>query len=67
MNHNFEMQHLMTILPGTLTNRLGKFVFKIAISQIPFLQNRHQEFYSKYLEKLEYQMFRKGDIITQRN
>ena len=32
INKNFEMQHLMTILPSTLSNRLGKFVFKGAIS-----------------------------------
>ena len=54
---NLEIQHLLKILPSTLTHRLGQFIFKGAIKKIPFLQDRELDFYSRYLEELKLKNF----------
>jgi len=58
---NQEMSYLLKILPNTLKTKLSKFLFKDAIMLNKFLQNRDDDFYSKFLDELETIRFIKGD------
>ena len=61
---NQEMSYLLKILPSTLKTRLAKFLFQQAIYVNRFLQDRGDNFYSKYLEELKAERFQKDDIIA---
>lgn len=58
------MSYLLKILPITLKTQLAKFLYEDAIKIHRFLQDRDDNFYSKYLEELEADKFKKGDIIS---
>lgn len=61
---NQEMSYLLKILPSTLKTQLAKFLYQDAILVNRFLQDRDDNFYSKYLEELKQERFVKGDVIS---
>ena len=61
---NQEMSYLLKILPSTLKTQLAKFLYQEAIFVNRFLQDRDDNFYSKYLEELKTQRFVKNDVIS---
>ena len=61
---NQEMSYLLKILPSTLKTQLAKFLYQDAITVNRFLQDRDDNFYSKYLEELKSERFVKGDVIS---
>lgn len=58
------MSYLLKILPSTLKTQLAKFLYQNAILVNKFLQDRDDNFYSKYLEEMQNQKFVKGDVIA---
>jgi CRP-like cAMP-binding protein len=58
------MSYLLKILPSTLKTQLAKFLYQDAILVNRFLQDRDDNFYSKYLEELKSERFVKGDVIS---
>ena len=58
------MSYLLKILPITLKTQLAKFLYQDAIQLHRFLQFREDNFYSKYLEELDPDHFKQGDIIS---
>ena len=58
------MSYLLKILPSTLKTQLAKFLYQDAILVNRFLQDRDDNFYSKYLEELRADRFNKGDTIA---
>jgi|TARA_B110000285_G_C15076784_1_gene591206 CRP-like cAMP-binding protein len=58
------MSYLLKILPSTLKTQLAKFLYQDAILVNRFLQDRDDNFYSKYLEELKQERFVKGDVIS---
>ena len=58
------MSYLLKILPSTLKTQLAKFLYQDAIMMNRFLQDRDDNFYSKYLEELKTQRFMKNDVIS---
>ena len=57
------MSYLLQLLPSTLKTQLAKFLYMEAILTNRFLQNRDDNFYSKYLEELQSEKFNANDII----
>lgn len=64
---NKEFQYLLKILPDTLSKRLSQFLFQNAISNIPFLQNRRPDFYSKFLHQLDSKIFYKDETLCRQD
>lgn len=60
---NQEMSYLLQLLPSTLKTQLAKFLYMDAIVTNRFLQNRDDNFYSKYLEELQSEKFNANDLI----
>ena len=58
------MSYLLKILPSTLKTQLAKFLYEDAIRVHRFLQDRDDNFYSKYLEELKTERYSKGETIT---
>mmetsp|Transcript_5915 Transcript_5915/g.10087 ORF Transcript_5915/g.10087 Transcript_5915/m.10087 type:complete len:219 (+) Transcript_5915:144-800(+) len=58
------MSYLLKILPSTLKTQLAKFLYNDAIQVNRFLEDRDDNFYSKYLEELKSERFVKGDMIA---
>jgi len=61
---NKEMSYLLKILPPTHKTNLAKFLYKDAISMTRILQDRDDNFYSKYLDQLNVQNFFKDELIA---
>ena len=61
---NQEMSYLLKILPSTLKTKLAKFMYYDVINVFKFLQDREDDFYSKFLEELEHKKFTRSDIIS---
>ena len=59
-----EMSYLLKILPNNLKTQLAKFLYEDAINIHRFLQDRDDNFYSRYLEELESEKFIAGDLIS---
>ena len=55
------------MLPKRLKTQLSLFLYKDAIKLIPFFQNRHPDFYSKFLNKLKPHVFYLNERIEQKN
>ncbi len=55
----------MKVLPPFLKTNLALFLYKEAIREIPFLQNRDQMFYLNYLDELIPLKFKSDTIILQ--
>lgn len=49
-----------------MKTKLAKFLFKHAIDLNSFLQNRDDNFYSKYLEELKTEKFKREEFITRK-
>jgi len=64
---NKEFQYLLKILPDTLSKRLSQFLFQNAISNIPFLQKRRPDFYSKFLHQLDSKIFYKDEALCRQD
>lgn len=64
METNQEMSYMLKILPSTLKTQLAKFLYQEAILVNKFLNDRDDNFYSKYLEELKSQRFIIGDYLT---
>ena len=60
MSQEYEVHSLLNDLPANLRSRLAMFLYNDAIQAIPFLQNRDELFYNKYLELLTPQKFLHG-------
>ena len=60
IEENDEMSYLLKVLPIHLKTDLAKFLFKDAIKIHRFLQDRDDNFYSKYLEELQPKKFSAG-------
>jgi len=58
------MSYMLKILPSTLKTQLAKFLYQDAILVNRFLQDRDDNFYSKYLEELKSDRFNRGDTIA---
>ena len=63
METNQEISYLLQLLPSTLKTQLAKFLYMEAIETNRFLQNRDDNFYSKYLEELQSEKFNANDLI----
>jgi CRP-like cAMP-binding protein len=63
---NQEMSYLLKILPSTLKTQLSKFLYQDAINVNRFLEDRDDNFYSRYLEELKTERFVKGDVIAKK-
>jgi hypothetical protein len=63
---NQEMSYLLKILPSTLKTQLAKFLYQDAIKVHRFLDDRDDNFYSRYLEDLKSDRFVKDDIIAKK-
>ena len=61
---NQEMSYLLKILPSTLKTKLAKFMYYDVINVFKFLQDREDDFYSKFLEELEHKKFSKSDTLS---
>lgn len=64
VEENEEMSHLLKILPIHLKTQLAKYLYEDAIKIHRFLQDRDDNFYSKYLEELQPQKFKAGTSIA---
>ena len=49
---NEEISYLLKVLPSSLKTKLAKFMYYDVINIHKFLQDRDDDFYSKYLEEL---------------
>ena len=47
---NEEISYLLKVLPSSLKTKLAKFMYFDVINVFRFLQNRDDDFYSKYLD-----------------
>jgi hypothetical protein len=61
---NEEISYLLKVLPGSLKTKLAKFMYFDVINVFRFLQNRDDDFYSKYLDQLKVSRFNKRDYIA---
>ena len=64
---NEEMSQLLKILPPTLKTNLAKYLYRDAITMTRLLQDREDNFYSKYLDQLQVKNFFQDDIVASKN
>eukprot|EP00347_Sterkiella_histriomuscorum_P000844 403374301 len=66
ISQEYEINKILKVLPPFLKTNLALFLYKEAIREIPFLQNRDQNFYLDFLDLLIPLKFEKDTVILKK-
>mmetsp|Transcript_1093 Transcript_1093/g.1100 ORF Transcript_1093/g.1100 Transcript_1093/m.1100 type:complete len:108 (+) Transcript_1093:663-986(+) len=63
MSIDYDIYSWINELPNNMKLKMLTFIYKEAIKDVPFLQNRSDHFYLKYLQAFEPQRFLAGSNL----